>query len=225
MTQVLIRNERLQAPARWVKVPVSILTALVVLLKLVVAGLIIHFTSWASKTTLQEQLNANAEMDLTYPHTPDAEWRIAISRRFKHVRAESTYRTVILPVLESEGLLLECSYASDNVVEDEFWMNRVDLILELADIHILVDMERSPNMEFEFQRAARISKRRHARALRRNFGWSPMGGGPAGVGTLPGAVTIVIREGAAKDKLVPHLSKAILYFPGKTGVVDFSERF
>lgn len=164
-------------------------------------------------------------MNLTYPHSPDAEWRIAVSRRFNIPSADSAYRSMILPVLESEGLLLECSYASDSVEEHDFWMNRVDLILELADIHILVDIQRSPNMEFEFERSARISRVGRARALTRIVDWSPIDQGAiTGAGRLPRPITIVVKEGTRKDKLVPRRLKAILYLSAQTSATDFAER-
>jgi len=133
---------------------------------------------------------------------------------------------MILPVLESEGLLLECSYASNSVEEPDFWMNRVDLILELADIHILVDVERSPNMEFEFERSVRIARTGRARALTRVFNWSPIDQGAAitGAGKLPRPFTIVIKEGTRKDKLLPLRLKAILHLSAQTNVLDFAER-
>lgn len=159
-------------------------------------------------------------MELTYPYSPNADWRIAISRRFNLPAVDSLYSTLILPVLESEGLILECSYASESVVENDFWMNRIDIMLGLADIHVLMDIDRSPNVEFEFERSAKISRSRQASGLLTNLGWTPL----MSHRVLFMPITITIKRGAKRDKLVRRRRMATLYLPEQPGRDDFKDR-
>ena len=157
-------------------------------------------------------------MNLDYPHSPRAGWRLAVSRRFNLPAVDSIYDS-IQPVLENAGLLMECAYASEHTADNDFWMNRIDLILEIADLHILLDIEKSPNMEFEFERSARISKSRQGGALARNLGWSPMT-----TRALIRPITIVIRLGQSKDRLVARRRTASLYFADQNSLSDLASR-
>lgn len=105
------------------------------------------------------------------PYSPKAEWRIAISRRFNHTIVDDLYYRCILPVLRGEGLLMECHYAAETPEEYDYWVNRFSIILELSDIHILMDIDRTANMELEFQKSQRHARQGMASALAINFGW------------------------------------------------------
>src|SRR5438132_1640466 len=113
-------------------------------------------------------------MECAYPYYPAADWRFAVSRRFNHPYVDSIYHDLILPSLNAEGLVLECSYASDRTADEDFWMNRIDLILAIADFHVLIDIDRNHNVDFEFERAESISRHRESTALSRNLNSSPL---------------------------------------------------
>ncbi len=109
--------------------------------------------------------------ELTYLYHPDAEWRIAVSRRFNYPPVDDLYRLSILPIIETEGIVLECSFAAESTENRDFWTNRFGIILEISDIHILIDIERSANMEFEFRRSQQIARNGLTPSLANNFGW------------------------------------------------------
>lgn len=106
----------------------------------------------------------------TYPYSPDASWRIAVSRRFNVPAVDDFYFGCVLPVLQAEGCVLECKFADETSEQYNYWMNRFSLILELSDIHVLIDFERSPNMEYEFNRSMFIARNGVTPSLSTNFG-------------------------------------------------------
>jgi len=48
------------------------------------------------------------------------------------------------------------------------------ILLQLSDIHVLVDLDSSPSTEFEFLQSSLAAKRAKTSALSLNFGWNPM---------------------------------------------------
>lgn len=159
-------------------------------------------------------------MDLTYPYSPNANWRFAISRRFNLPAVDAIYSDWILPALIGEGLILECRYASEQTEDHDFWMNRINLIFEIADIHILIDIERNPNVEFEFERSAIISRFARARSLSTNFNWAP-----ATERSLIRPITLRIIQGPHNDWHSPRKRQAVLYVSDKADQQDFMRRF
>lgn len=54
---------------------------------------------------------------------------------------------------------MECCFAADDAAAaEEFWVSRMNLILELSDILLLLDVERSANVDFEFHISQSISR-------------------------------------------------------------------
>lgn len=109
--------------------------------------------------------------DLTYPFSPNAEWKFAVSRKFNEPAVDRLYSSVLLPVLQAEGLVIECSHASGKTEDQDYWINRMDIIFELTDIHVLIDINTSPSVEFEIERANCLSRHRRFLALNTNFQW------------------------------------------------------
>ena len=108
-------------------------------------------------------------MNIEHPYAPHLEWRFAISRRFSSAYVEGLYRKYILPILRGEGMVLECYYASETPKSENYWANRMDLILALADIHILIDIEPTTFTVHEIEKS--LHGRKQIRTtLVRNFG-------------------------------------------------------
>lgn len=107
---------------------------------------------------------------LKYPYSPEANWRIAVSRRFNDPIVDDFYFGYVLPLLKAEGNVLECKYAAETPEHYNYWMNKFSLILEVSDIHVLIDFKRSPNMEYEFNRSRFISRNGVVPTLNNNFG-------------------------------------------------------
>jgi hypothetical protein len=158
-------------------------------------------------------------MELTYPYYPRADWRFAVSRRFNLPHVDALYSQCILPALEGEGLILECWYASEQTKDLNFWMNRMSLMLELADIHILVDVDKSANVQFEFDRSRCLFRRPQASSLVTNFNWSPMT-----ERTIIRPVVIVIERGVGRDWRSPRRRKAVLHLADEASPADFVKR-
>jgi hypothetical protein len=112
-------------------------------------------------------------MLVVHPYAPDIQWRIAVSRRFHDREAEAFYFDVVFPVLSEEGMVLECSYAADEPSYPDYWTNRMKVILELSDIHVLLDVNPSANTGFEFQMSRSYAQRAGANAVRLSFNWEP----------------------------------------------------
>lgn len=158
-------------------------------------------------------------MELTYPYHPKADWRFAVSRRFNVAHVDALYSQCILPALEGEGLVLECWYASERTEDRDFWMNRVNLMLELADIHILVDIDKSANVEFEFDRSRGLLRRPQASSLVTNFNWSPMT-----ERTIFRPIVIAIERGAGRDWRSRRRRKSVLHLADEKNLGDFAAR-
>jgi tetratricopeptide (TPR) repeat protein len=158
-------------------------------------------------------------MECAYPYYPAADWRFAVSRRFNHPYVDSIYHDLILPSLNAEGLVLECSYASDRTADEDFWMNRIDLILAIADFHILIDIDRNHNIDFEFERAERISRYRESTAFSRNLNWTPIIRK-----FLLRPITILIKGGVGRDRRSARKRRTILFLPDTASREDFIKR-
>ena len=59
------------------------------------------------------------------------------------------YANRVAPVLNERGLVLTCDFASDAADDLDYWMNRMNVVLDLADVHVLIDIDRSPNTFYE----------------------------------------------------------------------------
>lgn len=70
---------------------------------------------------------------------PDGVWIIAVSRRFHLADVDALYYNKVLPILSKYGIVLECLYADNSSDSADYWATRMGLILELADIHILME--------------------------------------------------------------------------------------
>lgn len=89
------------------------------------------------------------EASLDHPLGQDVRWMIAVSRRFSSQRAVEIYQKTIRPVLERHGHIVECFYADDSQESEDFWINRMRVIFELADFHILVEHDMSARVFVE----------------------------------------------------------------------------
>lgn len=158
-------------------------------------------------------------MELAYPYYPAADWRFAVSRRFNHPYVDSVYHNLILPSLNAEGLVLECLYASDRTADEDFWMNRIDLILGIADFHVLIDIDRNHNVDFEFERAERIFRNRESTALSRNLNWTPL---IRRFVTRP--IIILIRDGVGRNRRSVRKRRTVLFLPDTASREDFIKR-
>ena len=158
-------------------------------------------------------------MECEYPYYPAADWRFAVSRRFNHPYVDSIYHDLIFPSLNAEGLVLECLYASERTADEDFWMNRIDLILGIADFHVLIDIDRNHNVDFEFERAERISRYRESTALSRNLNWTPI---IRKFVTRP--ITISIRDGVGRDRRSARKRRTVLFLPDIASPEDFIKR-
>jgi hypothetical protein len=92
-------------------------------------------------------------MSVEHPITPEIQWRIAISRRFTSSYVQKIYEEVIYPVISEEDLVLECYYAEEMPDSQDYWVHRMNLILELADIYILIDIEPTVYTKAEIRKA------------------------------------------------------------------------
>lgn len=75
----------------------------------------------------------------------------AISRRFKVAAIDSLARDIVEPALSSLGVALTCTYAEDDPSHPDHWINRMGFIFDLADVHIVFDLDRSGNTFYEFE--------------------------------------------------------------------------
>ncbi|MEN3331615.1 MAG: hypothetical protein V7641_980 [Blastocatellia bacterium] len=91
----------------------------------------------------KRRLNLQSINDVSHPYSPDVDWIIAVSRRFNIVPVEKLYKEDVLPVLMENAIVVECRYAGENSDSPDFWLTRMNLILEIADIHII--MEHQPS--------------------------------------------------------------------------------
>jgi hypothetical protein len=159
-------------------------------------------------------------MTIPHPYEPEVLWRIAVSRRFSSAAADTLYRSVIFPAISSEGSVLECFRASNNPEEMNFWTNRMKLLFELSDIHILLDVDTNAHVAHEFDQSRRITRRSgHISALGSNFGWNPMT-----VPSLFAPVSITITTRLVNDRFNKRRRNAIVCYRAADKESDFLSR-
>jgi len=165
------------------------------------------------------KLSPETPQELAYLFSPRAEWKFAVSRRFRDPLVDSIYGPVVLPVLDSEGLVLECSHASEDTEDYDYWINRMNVIFELADIHVLIDINRTPSLEVEIERSNSLARYRRTRALTSSFRWAL---------TMSheflSSYRIFIKQGAGRDSRSRTKRKATLHFTEDTSREDFANR-
>ena len=98
---------------------------------------------------------------------------IAVSRRFHRPETDELYAGTIEPVLMRYGTVLRCDFASDAVGDVNFWMNRMNIILDIADVHVFVDFDRSANTFYELYSSNMSCLYGPGVAMLWNFGVSP----------------------------------------------------
>jgi hypothetical protein len=134
------------------------------------------------------QTNNNME----HYFAPSVGWTVAVSRRFHGDGAVLLYERSILPILRQHGTVLECSYASDDRESPDYWVRRINVILEVADIHVLLDIDRSGYVDYEFDISQRLAIRSRATQTQTLLNWAP----EAGVAILhPKRILITDRHG------------------------------
>jgi len=103
---------------------------------------------------------------------PNRDLVIAVSRRFRTREIDTLYKTHIEPLLARQGIVLICDFASNDVAELDYWMNRMNIILDLADVHVILDLDRSPNTFYEFESSNLGARSGSGFSLKWNFGIS-----------------------------------------------------
>ncbi len=98
---------------------------------------------------------------------------IAVSRRFRRPELDELYASRIEPLLVQYGIVLQCDFASDSVGDMNFWMNRMNIILDVADVHVFVDIDRSANTFYELTSSNLSCLFGPGVSLRWNFGIRP----------------------------------------------------
>lgn len=164
-------------------------------------------------------MTQTADDNIQYPYWPEADWRIAVSRRFKLAKVDALYAQSVLPVLQKHGVVMECSYAAEDVHDHDFWVNRMNLIFEIADIHVLLDVERNANVDFEFERSRRVTRMANGAAFRSNFGWNPITGT-----VLFRPFRIIVTEGKGLDTFSKRRREARVYIGNDGHQKDLPER-
>jgi hypothetical protein len=106
---------------------------------------------------------------------PTVDWTIAVSRRFHGERAVLLYEGAVLPVLKTHGAVLECQYASDDRQSPDYWIRRINTILAVTDIHVLLDLDRSGYVDYEFDTSEHLARRRRAVVPVTLPNWQPEG--------------------------------------------------
>ena len=75
----------------------------------------------------------------------------AISRRFSVPWIDALTQEYIEPALARHGLSLTCTWAEDDPNHPDHWINRMGFIFDLADVHVIIDLDRSGNTMYEFE--------------------------------------------------------------------------
>ena len=105
----------------------------------ILIGLSLRYGSYLRKTLDQIE---------NFSH-PYSEWVIVVSRRFSNPELDDSYKTQILPILEAEGIVIECLYASEEYQNIDYWINRMLMMFEIADFHILIEHDPSSATQLE----------------------------------------------------------------------------
>lgn len=163
-------------------------------------------------------------MNRPHPYAPEAAWRFAISRRFRVPRADEVYENVVRPVLEERGVVLECLFAANDAASRDFWMNRMKLILELADFHVFIRIGSSPQVDFEIQYSRDYVRWGWTPSLQSNFGLSRRPGGQRSPFVfLPTIITVSGDRG--RDRYSNLRSRGTVHCPPTCGLDEFREHF
>lgn len=158
-------------------------------------------------------------MGILHPYAPEVQWRIAVSRRFSDPSVDALYTSLVHPVLSAEGLVVECSNASEATASTDFWTNRMNLLLECSDIHLLLDVHRSGNMEFEFERSRRLRLRGKPTTLTETFDWEP-----TTLELIFKPIAIMVTEARGKDRFSARKRLGVLTLRGGKDEGELSSR-
>jgi len=79
----------------------------------------------------------------------DVNFSFGVSRRFTNEELNDIYWNIIAPIVEKRGVLVESSFASDREGSINFWQRRMNLIFSVCDIHLIVDIDRTPATYYE----------------------------------------------------------------------------
>lgn len=124
--------------------------------------LLLFRTGYRGKRVLDRLMS---KVSTNNPLDPDGTWIIAVSRRFNLYEVDTLYYNEILPTLKKYGIVLECLYADNSSNSEDYWTTRMGLILELADIHILVEHFPSVAILHEQDYSAALQTDRKRKAL------------------------------------------------------------
>jgi hypothetical protein len=74
---------------------------------------------------------------------------VSVSRRFNDSYVDDLYHDIVRPALEW-AKVLECHYASEDTEASDYWINRMGVIQDISDIHLILDLRRSGPTLYEF---------------------------------------------------------------------------
>jgi hypothetical protein len=156
---------------------------------------------------------------LEHPFAPEACWRFALSRPFRVPRVDQLLNDVVRPVLEKRGLILECSNASDDPESHTFWMNRMKIMLELADFHVFLQLRDTAQIEFERDYSKNVTRIGKAPALDTNFELKRR------KSRFFAPTVISIRDGWGLDRFSAWRGTSVIHCGGSSASDDFGRRF
>src|ERR1035437_9025255 len=173
-----------------------------------------------SRQAEDELMSEERQLALEHPFAPEGCWKFSISRPFRIDRVDQLFNEVVLPTLRRKGLTLECSYASNEVENENFWMNRMKVILELADVHVFFRIASTPQVEFEEQYSKNMVRKGLTPSLATNFQLHRKK-----YRILKPAV-IVIRDGrASMDRKSLFSGESFVHCGRKFDLGEFQRRF
>jgi tetratricopeptide (TPR) repeat protein len=170
---------------------------------------------------LQETSNAIKGQSIAYAHpfAPDARWSFSVSRPFRVLQVDQLFSRAIEPVLEQRGIVLECHDASISPESKDFWMNRMKVILELADFQIFFEMHGTPQVEFEAVYSKTVTRKGRAPSLDANFQLKRRNS------RIFRPIVISIRNGWGIDHFSAWRGRAVIYCRETTSPEITRERF
>lgn len=157
--------------------------------------------------------------DTSHPIAPDCEWVIAVSRRFNLTTVDEVYNTVVLPVLSQHGIVLECRFASDVAEDVDYWVTRMNVILEIADIHIIMEHQPSFSTLHEQVHSAIRRKSGSSITLKTLFGYDS-----SIVKIDPKPFAIHLVESPSRDKFRFNYNLASMHLPLEGNHEDFKRK-
>jgi tetratricopeptide (TPR) repeat protein len=167
---------------------------------------------------LPELPTESAIPQFAHPFSPEALWSFSISQRFGNSLADQLL-SLLRPVLAQRGVIMECRDASIDPESKDFWMNRMKVILELADFQIFVEMGDSAQVEFEVSYARTVTRRGRAPALATNFEFKRR------KSRVFRPIVICIRGGWGIDRFSRWSNRAVVYCRRSSSLEEFCERF